>query len=255
MPVQSQKKPEQKNPFSQDWEEKKKQSSQQSQKVAASADVGLKKFLMILGGVTACMISMLAGVSFRNENTLFLENRTMEGYLAPEDYILVDKTTGQPAQKVRSMHLKPMHSWDGNGMITNRGIGEGSTWQDVLDAYGDVHITSVTYYQNYIDNYSVDYSDALHVRESILLADFDREYVQTGQCDPERDKIFLHFELYHDGRHLYYSEKELNEAIDRYYDNPFHFDPVTPYPRDNDFELSFSLVPEEGVEYVATYYY
>ena len=141
MPAQTQNKP-----STQQMDEMEYDSA--AEKTAAPAGRPVNKGLSILktaGIITACVVALLAGTILRFNSTLFLEHREEEGFLTPEEYILVDPETGEPGQIIRTIGLHPMHTWDGNGMETMRGIGHGSSWQDVVDAYGDVYAYRINF--------------------------------------------------------------------------------------------------------------
>ena len=210
------------------------------------------RWLLIIAVPLLCFITFAAGILMRNENTFFLENRTAEGYLTPQEYILVDEETGKPGQNLHSMNLQSMSSHD--RMMTSRYIQEGSSWKDVVNAYGDVHANRITYFPNADADASVSYKDGINVYGSMTLAEFDRDYVQTGRCDPDTDRIYVRFELWHDGYHLYYTEEEVNKAIEAYYKQKGLFQFKTPYPNHNNFEMIISIWPSEGVTSITTFY-
>ena len=253
MKAQEMNQPSFRNPF--DEEEENELKTKLHAKRAPKEHSAAGKVFMILGVITACVICMVLGMTVRNSTTLFLEKRTMEGYLAPEDYILLDKETGKPVHDVRTLSFKTMHSWDENGMMTNRGIRNGSSWDDFVDAYSDITADSFTYYKNSPNSYTVDYSDSIYLYEPMTVAEFEEQYRKTGEFDPETDRIYVDFELYTDGIHLYYTEEELQAALDKYYDSPFFIQPVAAYPRNNAFHMGITLSPEGGVEYIVSSYY
>ncbi|MBR2760122.1 MAG: hypothetical protein IKD66_03030 [Solobacterium sp.] len=248
MRAQEQKQPETRNLFT-DSEEETSTSAHSPKKRKGMG------FFAVLGVITACFICTGVGMALRRDTALFLEKRTVDGYLAPEDYILISRDTGEPVQNVRSFRIKTMHTWDGSGLMTNRGIAEGSSWEEFVDAYSDVHADSFTYYKNSPDNYSVDYSDGIYLTEPMTIAEFSREYCGSGQFDPKTDRIYVNFELNTDGIRLYYTEQELREALDKYYDTPSVLQPFVSYPRASTFNMSFVISPKEGVQYISSSYY
>lgn len=216
----------------------------------------VKKWVSALktaGIIAACTVSLLAGYILRFNTTLFLEHREEEGYLAPEEYILVDPETKEPGQNVRTIGIHSMHTWDGNGMETMRGIGHGSSWQDVVDAYGDVYAYRINY-QPY-DSGEYDYSKNIRIDGPIKVSDFNEQYVKTGLCNPDTDRICIRFQFWHDTMNIYYTEEEQQNSGTRQNHTPWYLIPVAPRSPDRDFELSISLIPDEGVEYASTFYF
>lgn len=246
MPVQYQKRPE-----ANDFRDAYEAEPQRSPK-ARNVKKPLGKSLLLLLAIPLLCLSFFLGRMFREENTFFLEERTVDGYLSPQDYILVDEDTGEPGQKLRSLHLEHMSSSD--YMATNRGIRRGSSWQEVVDAYGDDHAVYISYTPDCLGADSIDHEKDVDVEGPVTVSEFNESYVKTGKCNPDTDRIYIEFELCHDGYHLYYTEEELQKAIDAYYDMPSFMHFKYPYPGWNNFELSISLYPGEGVTYISTYY-
>ena len=248
MTAQKQKQPVFHNPFDDSEEEKTVRKPAPEPKKAG-------RFFTVLGVITACVICTAVGIAARQSTTLFVEKRTVDGYLAPEDYILVREDTGKPVQNARSLSLKHMHSYDNGGMRTTYGIREGSPWELFADAYSDIHADNITYYKNTPDSYSIDYSNSVYLTDPITIAEFNQKYVETGEVNPETDRIYVDFQLYTDGFHLYYTQKELNDALDKYYDTPALLQPVTQYPRSSSYNMTVVFSPDEGVQYITSSYY
>ena len=101
-------------------------------------------FLKVFCVIVVCLFCLIAGNLVRSNSTLFLEHRTENGYLAPEEYILVDSKTGKPGQNVRTIGLHSMSTNHEYRMRTTRGIGKGSSWQEVVDAYGQMILSKET---------------------------------------------------------------------------------------------------------------
>ena len=249
MPAQTQNKP-----SSQQMDEMEYDSAEEKKATPARRPVnnGLS-FLKTAGIVAACVVALLAGTILRFNSTLFLEHREEEGFLTPEEYILVDPETGEPGQNIRTIGLHPMHTWDGTGLETVRGIGHGSSWQDVVDAYGDVYAYRINY-QPY-SNGEYDYSKNVRIDGPIKVSDFDEQYVKTGLCNPDTDRIYIRFQLWHDTVHVYYTEEEQQSPAARQNNTPWYLIPIVPNSADRDFELTISTIPEEGVEYASTFYF
>jgi hypothetical protein len=248
MTAQKQKQPAFRNPFDDSEEQNTAQSPAPQTKKSG-------KFFTILGVITACILCTVGGIAARGSTTLFLEKRTMDGYLAPEDYILIREDTGKPVQNPRGINLQSMHSYDHGGMRTTYGIREGSSWEQFADAYADIHTDSISYYKNTPDSYSVDYSNSVYLTDPMTIAEFSRNYIETGEVNPETDRIYIDFDLYTDGFHLYYTEKELRDALDKYYDTPSILQPVTRYPRSSSFNMTVVFSPDRGVQYITSSYY
>lgn len=157
----------------------------------------------------------------------------MEGYLSPVDYILVDEVSGKPVQNLHALFHPAMSSLD--HMITNRGIRTGSSWQDVLNAYGEFTVRSITFHPGCKDLRSIRYDNAVFVNEPMKLSEFETKYVLSGLCNPNTDRIYISFELPHDGFRLYYPPEEQNNANSH----------------KKAFRLSISCLADKGVNYIS----
>ena len=208
-------------------------------------------FLKVFCVIVVCLFCLIAGNLVRSNSTLFLEHRTENGYLAPEEYILVDSKTGKPGQNVRTIGLHSMSTNHEYRMRTTRGIGKGSSWQEVVDAYGDVYAYRICYQPDFTGTY--DYSKDVWIQGPITLSEFDEQYVKTGQCNPDTDRIWIRFQFWHDTTNIFYTPEEWQNP-NRKTSTPWFLTPVSSGNSDRHFELTFSLIPDEGVEYVSSYF-
>ncbi len=237
MPVQTQKEPTRINPFEQSEEPK---QSKPQKKPAKKKEVKPLRPVQIAIGIFACAASLITGRYLRHNSTLFLEHRTLDGYLPVEEYVLNYSDTGQPTQNVRSLHLDTYRAYGVNsGYETSRGIETGDSWEDFVEAYGDETVYSVYCYRYKEDGY-IDWDyDRPYFDGTFTVRQFDEKYVQTGVIDPTQDGIDLEFCVETDGIKLMYSDSEKNNFYHSY--SRSH---LSSYPDTKRIYLEFEFKPE-----------
>ena len=170
------------------------------------------KKLFVLGIIAICVLSLLFGVYMRTETTVFMEHKTSEGYLPAEEFVLSRQDTGKPAQDIRSLAFRDMDSTanNNNGYVTSRGIGPGSTWQEFLEAYGDIETKDIQ-----IVNENAQ-KDETNLIKGLTVREFDEKYVKTGEVVPGKDTIGIRFSFFTDGKKICYNDKELEQYYEEY---------------------------------------
>lgn len=196
----------------------------------------------VVAGIFACALALFAGRWLRYDTTLFMEHRTLNGYLPVEEYMLNYSDTGEPVQNVRSFRLNRYGVYDYNsGYETSRGIETGDSWEEFVEAYGDVTINSV-YTPYFKDDGMIDWDQETeyYYDKTMTVREFDEQHVRNGTFDPARQGIDLEFEVETDGVKVLYSEDEKNNYIHNYLSShPFGF-----YPRTRNIYLEFTFTPE-----------
>ena len=115
----------------------------------------MKRFIGVL---CAAVLAVTVRTAYNN-STLFLEDRSAEGYLSAEDYVFYQD--GEAMQNVRSISFQDdyISQYSDEGVTTSRGITYGDSWEDFVKAYGDVRCEYVWYHRVLKDgsnNYSFD---------------------------------------------------------------------------------------------------
>ena len=238
MPAQTQKEPSRINPFEES--EDRKQSKQQKGSARKKKEAKPLRPVQIAIAVFACAASLITGRYLRHNSTLFMEHRTLDGYLPVEEYILNYSDTGEPTQNVRSLHLDSYRAYGVNsGYETSRGIRTGDSWKDFVEAYGDETIYSVYTYRYKGDGY-VDWDyDRPYFDGTYTVRQFDEKFVQTGVIDPVQDGIDLEFCVETDGIKLMYSDSEKGNYYHSYYRSHF-----SSFPDTKRIYLEFEFKPE-----------
>ena len=230
------------------------QSDEKRTQTSNAANSWDRRFFRLILVIVLCVICFRAGIALRHERSFHLNHDVRDGYLSPMDYVLVDSSTKEPGQQLFTLNLRSMSSVDDPSLMTTKGIQNGSSWQDIVDAYGEITVSSITYNPDCYDLSTINYANDVTVSEPMTIAEFDRNYVQTGLCNPDTDRIYMRFELFHDGYHLYYSRQELDSKSPSSDDLPWYLRLAGPLPKDHKYELSISLLPGKGVNYISTYY-
>ncbi|MBQ6356819.1 MAG: hypothetical protein IJI52_06950 [Solobacterium sp.] len=226
-----------------------------------------KKFFLSLLTVAVAY----AGLQFYNRTALFVNKSSApDGYLALEDYLLVDEDM-EPTDSLNSLFFEDQWIYRSyadyyDARSTTFGLAPGASWQEFVELYGDY-----TAYSIHIDpeeevpyNLRDDEYYSTHYLEYMNIADFDRDYIQSGRVDLKDNSIYISFRAAVWGNKIAYSEKEYQKIIDRHYDSMWPdgsvFDPlVQRYELEFDFYPSshhtYETVPDGTLEYISTYHY
>ena len=264
MPAQYQESPRSDQFLEEETGQAQKPSAKKNRKTAGSDKK--KPFQMTAGKgilIGAICLSCLAGGAALRNTTLFLEHRSVDQYLPVEEYVLKDQETGNYTQNIRSLDLKNEYVYSSRSSykMTSRGIKVGDSWNDFMNAYGDIHADSIYVHRVGEDGY-VSYSneDSLYIGESILLNEFQKQYIDTGKVDPDRDEITVVFRVDTDGFRLFYNESELDRVYDEYFQHPLRH-PFRSYPDFKTFTLDLTFRPgtyydvdSSGLEYISNYF-
>ena len=189
----------------------------------------------------ACIAALAVGRHLRYGTTLFMEHRTMPGYLPIEEYPLNYSDSGEPTQDVRTFHydLYSIYS-ERDGYETSRGITYGSTWDEFVEAYGDETIYYI-YTHRYKEDGTVDWdTDTPYYSDRYTVREFDRRHVQTGEIDPSEYGIAIEFHAETDGVRLLYSPEDGDRYLKEY--RRSHL--FRSFPDTRSFTLEFVFRPE-----------
>ena len=219
----------------------------------------MKRFIGVL---CAAVLAVTVRTAYNN-STLFLEDRSAEGYLSAEDYVFYQD--GEAMQNVRSISFQDdyISQYSDEGVTTSRGITYGDSWEDFVKAYGDVRCEYVWYHRVLKDgsnNYSFDETQFPET-DGMKISDFDKKYIQSGQIDLNENNMTVVFCVDYGGNQLYYTPKERDEFLDEYYSS-WH-EMMHTFQRCGSFRLYFDFVPpgmyddlpEGGISDISSYNY
>ncbi len=236
MPAQTQNKPENDSTFVSEEE-----TAEASSPRTAKKKRRLPAIPLILSAFI-CIAALAGGRYLRTRSTLFLEKRSVDGYLPVEEYVLNETATGEPAQNVRGLKYERLYTFDPVSPMyeSSRGIRPGDSWETFVDAYGDVTASSIYTYRYGADGkYDYDY-ESIDIYDPITIRSFHEQYVKTGIVDLQYDSISVYFRAETDGVKIYYTEEEIRNYHHKFYSTP-HF--LTQYDGLRSFELGFQFEP------------
>lgn len=171
-----------------------------------------KKIKYIILFVLAIVLG-LAGRVIINQSTLLVDTNTPvpDCFLPINDYVMVDKNTKEPVQKIRCLDYKYENdSYDySSNLETTKGIDAHSTFEEFVDAYGD-------YVATYImcnNEVTKDYNDSINLN-NIKVKTFYDEYIKTGKCNLDDYNIVVNFSCYTQMNNVYYTQREADNARD-----------------------------------------
>lgn len=203
------------------------------------------RVLVFLMAAVLSALCFMSGRYVRENTTLFMNDKTPEGYLPLTEYALFDPTTGKPVQNVRGFTYEDRYAYDYSSTqyITSRNIANGSSWEDFVEAYGDCTAESIlaTPELKITGNKAKEtfWDTSLTVRE------FDERYIQSGQIDLRYYNLSILFEVYTDGYNVHYDIESSLESQDAYNNQPqiLHLGKETPV--EGVFSLSFLIEPNK----------
>jgi len=233
--------------------------AQSKQPVKKDRKYYLKRF-------TAILCATILAVSVRtayNSSTLFLEDRSVDGYLSVEDYVFYQD--GEAMQNVRSLSFDDdyISRYSDEDITTSRGIKYGNSWEDFVKAYGDVRCEYIWYRHVTKDgnkNYAFEETQFPDT-DGMKIADFDRQYIQSGEIDLNENNITVVFSVDYGGNKLYYTPAEKDEFLDEYYSS-WH-EMVHTFQRRGSFRMYvdydppgiYDDLPEGGISDISSYKY
>ncbi len=219
----------------------------------------MKRFIAVLA---ATVLAVSARAAY-NSTTLFLEDRSVDGYLSVEDYVFYED--GEAVQNVRSMHFEDdyISKYSNEGVTTSRGITYGSSWEEFVEAYGDDRCDYIWYRHVTKDgNRNYQFEDTQFPdTDGMKISDFDRQYIKSGEIDLNENSITVVFSVDYGGNKLFYTPKEKDEYIDEYYSS-WH-EMVHTFSRHGSFRMYFDFdppgvdddLPEGGITDISSYNY
>ena len=194
--------------------------------------------LRILAVILISVLCFFAGVFLRTRTGDPFRIAADPGRLPLTEYVLRDCSTKEPVQEYRVSGFRDTYTFTFSiyDYETSRGIKIGSSWNDFVEAYGDVYI------------YEASSGDTLiHPDTPLTLQEFHDTYVKSGQMDPAAADLEITFMTGTDGRHLYYTDGDMLRAKNNYEHMPGIFKPVLEEDeRPSRFWLEFSFVPKDG---------
>lgn len=201
-----------------------------------------------LAAAVVLIATAFTGMQFYNKTTLFADKQPAPaGYLSLEDYTLIDEN-GNALQNTDSLFNEDawIYYGDGQSYTTTLGIAPGDSWETFVETYGDYTANTISAYpidDSHIGNPSESFWDD-HYFSYMKIADFDRDYIQTGILSLAENDIYVTFEVQVYGRTVAYTEAEYEDLIDRHYGSSFPdgsiLDPYIQY-----YSLDFSFHPAD----------
>lgn len=166
------------------------------------------------------IVALIAVVLFRilaNYTTLLVNvNQDVpEGYLPLKDYVLVDGNTGIQSASIRSLNYGDHYTFydSNNGLETTKGISCDSSWEDLLEAYGDYKASSISATLPYN---SAEYNSPQNVYEDdMTLNEFNEKYIQTNQISLDTHNIHVYYSASARLTKVYYTQEEQYNLYDK----------------------------------------
>ena len=180
--------------------------------------------------------------------TLFVSYRPgVEDYLSAEEYRLYDSHNSSEdiLRSLSDVGYNTSLISSNDLRHTSRGIRPGASWEEFVDAYGDVRARSFNAYDfSDPDEHSDEYYDTHYVYD-MTVREYDEQYIKTGVIDMEKEELNIVFSFDTQGTNLAYTEQEREQMLDRYYDSYFSFGFIhgSFYPAYHSVSMDFSFYP------------
>ncbi|MCR5229006.1 MAG: hypothetical protein K6D03_02670 [Solobacterium sp.] len=197
------------------------------EKTGKSAEKNRSYYLKKAAAVIAVAVlgySLRAAVKY---NHFFLQDNPADNYLSAEEFPLINSESGKSLSNLRSFSYSDQYTgyWDPDSdtVETSRGIRMGSSWEDIVQAYGDCTCSSIYYYEDTSDisgGYSPD--NYIYLYDPITVSEFNEKYVKTGICDPHKYFISLTFEAELIGSQIVYTDAQYNRTMKELDSNPWY---------------------------------
>ena len=214
------------------------EETEQTASSAGTAKTQKSGTLRILAVILVSVLCFSAGVFLRTRTNDPFRMTAEPGRLPLSEYVLRDCDTGEPVQGYRVEGFSDTYTFTFslNHYETSRGIGIGSSWNDFVEAYGDIYVYEAE-----------SGSTLIHPDEPMTVQEFHDTYVTTGEMDPAVSELKITFMTGTDGKHLYYTDGDMLRAKNNYEHMPGVFRPVLEEDeRPSRFWMDFSFVPEDG---------
>ncbi len=179
--------------------------------------------------------------------TLFVSYRPgVEDYLPVEEYRLYDSHNSSE-DILRSLTDVGYNTslFSPNGLRhTSRGIQPGASWEEFVEAYGDVRAQSYSAYDFSEDEHSDEYYETHYVND-MTVREYDEQYIKTGIINMDKEELDIVFSFSTQGNDIIYTEEERDKMLERYYDSYFSFGFIhgSFYPAYHSISLNFTFYP------------
>ena len=171
-----------------------------------------KKIKYIILFLLAIVLGLVGRVII-NQSTLLVDTNTPvpDGFLPINDYVLVDKNTKEPVQKIKTLKYEYENdSYDySSNLETTKGIDAHSSFEEFVDVYGDYVATYILCHKVTSD----DYNDDINLN-NIKVKTFYDEYIKTEKCNLDDFNININFSCYTQLNNVYYTQREYEKLID-----------------------------------------
>ncbi len=230
MPAETQKKPEYHASMDASEETELRRELHGKQRAQARSSV------RILFAVLLAILCLSAGVYVRRHTTFGVQ-KAQNGYLALNEFALIDSETREPVQKISAADYRSAYTFTFciNQYESARGLKPGDSWDAFVQQYGGIHTKTIEIEHD---------GETPIIEDGITIDQFVHAYLDNGIYDRD-DRFDIEFFTGTDGRRLYYSMDELEQAEQAYNDNPKFLHPLSRYGDFDGYVLRF--VFEEGV--------
>lgn len=162
------------------------------------------------------LLAIVLGLTGRviiNQSTLLVDINTPvpDGFLPINDYVLIDKNTKEPVQKIKTLKYEYENdSYDySSNLETTKGIDARSTFEEFVEAYGEYVATYISCY----NEVTKDYNDSINLN-NIKLKTFYNDYVLTDKVSLDDYNININFSCYTQLNNVYYTQREYEKLMD-----------------------------------------
>ena len=201
----------------------------------------------VFAGAAAIAVT-LTGMVFYNRTPAFADTAAPEGYLPLEEYLYLDEDGNTHGSLMNPFYEGDWFYYgEGDQYTTTKGITVGDSWNDFVEAYGEYRAYSISVLPEESipwDEQPDDYYDT-HYFDYMSIAEFDREYIQSGKVDLSENTIYVEFVVYVHGRTVAYTEKDYERILDEHYGNNMPNGSVLD-PRLQRYCLEFTFSPKES---------
>ncbi|MBO7703760.1 MAG: hypothetical protein J6S26_04870 [Solobacterium sp.] len=240
--IQEQYEPKQQNNLSDEAEETEEKELQAPAKKKP-------KLLLFLVTAAIAVLCVMNGRYVRENTTLFMNDRTPEGYLPLKEYELIDPETGEVIQKVRGTSYNDIYAfgYSQTQYVTSRGIGNGSSWDEFVEAYGDCRSEFI--FASPALSISGNRETEKYFCYDMTVREFDEQYIKSGIINPQYYTIHISFGVYTDGFNVQYDIGGMLENREAYSEQRKFLRRGQETPVEGVFSLTFSIDPakREGV--------
>lgn len=175
-----------------------------------------QRFILVIAFIAVAAFRILAN------NTTMLVNvdqAVPDGYLPLEDYVLLNSRTKEASGSIRSLDYGDHYAFydSSKKLETTKGISCDSSWEDLLEAYGDYYADSISASLPYNSD---TYSSSENIYAShMTLNEFNEKYIEPGTVSLDTHNISIYYSVSTRLTKVYYTEDEQYDLYEL--DKPF----------------------------------